>query len=167
MTETEDLINSENRALIWPAILAVSLFLPWLSISGLFSIQISGFDIDTGPVILIVTLVVAASWVYENGEYRQQGWLGGGIILGLLVVVTILNVQSGISQYQAETEGNIFADAVAINIGIGAYIAVIASAAIIYIGYQMYTSDTAEYETEVGDTPENSHNKAVEEETDQ
>jgi hypothetical protein len=166
MTETEDLIDSENRALIWPAILAVSLFLPWAKVSGLLSIQVTGFDMDIGPVILIVTLVVAASWVYENGEYRQKGWLGGGIILGLLSVVTILNIQSGISQYQSETEGNMFADAVAVNIGIGAYIAVIASAAIIYIGYQMYTPDTAEYESEADDTPENSHNKVVEEETD-
>lgn len=146
MTEIEDLIKSENRALIWPSMLAISLFLPWLRISGLVSIQIIGFDIDTGPVILIVTLVVGASWVYQSGKYRQEGWLGGGVILGLLSAVTILNAQSAISQYESETEGNMFADAVAINIGVGAYIAVIASAAIIYIGYQRYTSDTVEAE---------------------
>lgn len=167
MTESEELISSDDRALIWPALLVFSLFLPWVSVAGFLSIQLTAFDMDIGPVILVVTLGVAASWIYQNGKYREEGWLGGGIVLGLLFILSILNIQSAIGEYRSETEGNMFADAVVVNIGIGAYIAVIASTAIIYVGYQMYTSGTVEDESSSSNTSERSDRRAVFEEISQ
>ena len=143
MTEIEDLLNSDDRALVWPAILGVSLFLPWIEVVGLVSIQLTGFNIDTGPMILIVTLGVAGSWVYQDGKYREEGWLGGGIILGLLSALTVFGIQRRISQYRNEAESSV----AVVNIGVGAYLAVIASAAILYVGYQMYTSGMTEGES--------------------
>lgn len=141
MSEVDDMLSSENRAVIWPAIVVVSLFLPWVRVAGLLSLQVNGIDIDVGPVILILAIAIGGSWIYEDGKYRVLGWLGGGTLMGVLVLLAIWNIQSSISQYQAETQGNIFADSVAINIGSGAYLALIATAAIIFVGYRRYNSE--------------------------
>jgi hypothetical protein len=141
MSESNPIIESENRVLAWPALLVLSLFLPWVTISGLLNIQVSGIEIDTGIFLLLGGVVIIASWFWEDGEYCDKVWLFGGGIVGLLSIASLLYIQSQIGDYRAEMEGNLFANTVEISIGIGAYLAAISSVAIIYVGYQMYNTE--------------------------
>ncbi|WP_338739359.1 hypothetical protein [Haloplanus salilacus] len=144
MTEFDEIVSPENRALIWPVLLAASLFIPWIRVSGLISIRVIGFDMDIGPIILIISVLIAGSWLYKDGQHREKVWLGGGITATLLTIAAMWNLQDGISQYQTETEGNLFANLVTLNFGVGVYLAITASAAITYIGYSIYTTENSE-----------------------
>jgi hypothetical protein len=141
MSETDTIIESENRALAWPALLAVSLFLPWVTVSGIINIQRSGVQIDTGILLLFGVAIIIASWFYEDGKYRDKVWLYGGIVVGLLSIASIFYIQSQIGQYRADVQGNLFSNTVQISIGFGAYLAAISSIAIIYVGYKMYNDE--------------------------
>ena len=149
MSESNSIIESENRALAWPALLILSLFLPWVTVSGLLNIQISGIEIDTGIFLLLGGVIIIASWFWEDGEYSDKVWLIGGGIVGLLSIASIFYIQSQIGAYRADLEGNLFANTVQISISFGAYLAAISSIAIIYVGYQIYNTEVETNDSQV------------------
>jgi len=149
MSESNPILESENRALAWPALLIISLFLPWVTVSGLLNIQVSGIEIDTGIFLLLGGVVIIASWFWEDGEYCDKVWLIGGGMVGLLSIASIFYIQSQIGDYRAELEGNLFANTVQISISFGAYLAAISSIAIIYVGYQMYNTEVETNDSQI------------------
>lgn len=122
------------------AIGAITLFFPWLSVSGLFSQTVTGFTFDTGKLYLL-TLVAIAALDYTGFKLaRENVWLGGGVLLTILAVLSWFNVDSAISQFEAEMAGNMFAGAVSITAGAGLYLAILVGVLTVAVGWTLRRS---------------------------
>jgi hypothetical protein len=137
----EQLRESSELRMVWPGLVALALFLPWVSISGLFSAQVTGMKIDTGIVMFVLAVGIAISTLFLEKRQERLVWLIGGILLLLLVLGTTANIYDSIDQYNTQMQGNIFQNAVSIDIAYGAYIAIIGSIATGIVGYRMDGSE--------------------------
>ncbi len=140
----EQLRESAELRMVWPGLVALSLFLPWVSVSGLFSAQVTGMKMDAGVVVFALAVGIAISTLFLEKRQERLAWLVGGILLLLLVLGTTANIYDSIDQYNTQMQGNIFQDAVSIDFAYGAYIAIVGSLATAIVGYRM---DGSEAET--------------------
>lgn len=136
-------ITTENKELMQqardyapPALAIIASFLSWASIQGpiVGSISVSGMDTDFGILLSFFALVGIAS-VYK-------GWDRGRLVAGgaalLTTVAGYLYLQSVFSDARADMAGNMFAGAIQMGFGIGIHLALLASVAMLYIGYTEY-----------------------------
>ncbi|WP_231185778.1 hypothetical protein [Haladaptatus sp. DYF46] len=138
----EQLRESAELRMVWPGLVALSLFLPWVSVSGLFSAQVTGMKMDLGIVMFVLAVGIAISTPFLEKRQERLVWLIGGILLLLLVLGTTANIYDSIDQYDTRMQGNIFQDAVSIDFAYGAYIAIVGSLAAVVVGYRMDGSET-------------------------
>lgn len=136
-TDVNELLNHPDRALAWPALCLVSMILPWAKVTGLLNQSATGFDMDIAPLMLVLIVAVGASWFYNGGEYRRPGWLLGGGSLTAVSLLTLSHINSQIGEFNQEMQGNLFAGAVNIEIGVGMYLALASSVAILVVGYRL------------------------------
>ena len=107
--------------LVVSVILFIMVFLPWITVSvGGFSASANGTS-DWGILTLIMSIVGAGVAFLADQKYRSMGTLGAGVLALLGVIIFMAtNVGGGIG------------------VGAGLIIALIATLAMIYVGYMDY-----------------------------
>ena len=70
----EQLRESAELRMVWPGLVALSLFLPWVSVSGLFSAQVTGMKMDLGIVMFVLAVGIAISTRFWRND--RSDWCG-------------------------------------------------------------------------------------------
>ena len=115
-----------------------SLFLPWIVVSGIVTMEMTGTDLAVEPVIVLATLAVTASWLYESGKYRVDGWIVGGLVVEGAILWTLVELNRGIEAQQGMAAGQLFGDMISIDAGLGLFVAAAVAAVIVFVGVREY-----------------------------
>lgn len=121
-------------------LLAISLFLPWISVAApiIGERSLTGFDMASTLIFVFSVPVIAV--IYTEWSHRDITRAVVGGLLCLLIVGYGLSLLNDIERMNAVAQNTIFAGTVSASLGLGIYLAIFASAAVAWGGYKSMRS---------------------------
>jgi len=135
MTSSTNTQWALDRELLLPAAVIVSLFLPWITLTGFVTVTVTGVQLGAGWEILLAAVGLVALWMFDDGKHRIRGWLGGGTLMAVAGAYPLLRAQVAMQGYQTPAAGMLETD-ISVGYGIGAALFAIATLGILYVGHR-------------------------------